>query len=168
MKISNVKISKINKRFITALIAGAISISLVGCNNGKKTIEYDSTRDYEAEYMDNTDEALQSIIEDYEEVVEIANTYWEAKNNDDEEALQKFYTEMRKIYIDYDETKARKANALLPYLMQAEALYRNTDYTFNDEEMDIVNSLDLNMTAGYTTPEFEKVFGSTNDSNKRK
>ena len=69
---------------------------------------------------------------------------------------------MRDIYLNYDANKARKAEALLPYLIEAQVLFRNTEYAFNNDEVKLVDQIypSDQIINGYTIPEFEELYNT--------
>lgn len=156
---------KINKKLVAALLAGSISFSLVGCEKKKKEqnedISYQASSVEEYDFLDKSNEILHNISDDYTEVLRITDLYFAARDNNDVEKLIEFYDNIRDIYLDYDDSKARKAVALIPYLTEAEMVFRNTNYTLNDEEIDIVNQLNLRnkVVSGYTPDELSQLYG---------
>lgn len=149
----------INKKVMVALLATTMSFSLAGCSKAENNSNTYSNQNG-IEFLDESDKALHNIQDDYEDVLEITELYFEARDNNDSKKIKEFFKEMRNIYLKYDDSKARKAEALLPYLIEAEIVFKDTDYSFNDEEMEYLDEIVqyIQTINGYTIPEFDNLY----------
>ena len=149
----------INKKVMVALLATTMSLSLVGCSKAEERNKV-NTSPSGIEFLDESNIALNNIQDDYEDVLEITELYFEARDTYDSKKIKEFFNEMRDIYLNYDDSKARKAQALLPYLIEAEIVFKDTDYSFTDEEIEYLNELVLYIQTinGYTIPEFDNLY----------
>ena len=152
-----------NKKLVATMLTGAISLSLIGSvkAEGSKYIN-DIEIDPAIEFLLDSNDALNNIHNDYEDVLKITDVYFEARKSGDLDKIKEFYSNMRDIYLNYDANKARKAGALLPYFIEAQVLFRNTEYAFNNEEVKLVDQiypLDQ-IINGYTIPEFEELYNT--------
>lgn len=149
----------INKKVMAALLATTMSFSLAGCSKAEeKNNEYSAQSGIE--FLDESNKTLNNIQDDYEDVLEITELYFDARDNNDTKKIKEFYKKMRNIYLKYDDSKARKAQALLPYLIEAEIVFKDTDYSFNDEEMEYLDEIVqyIQTINGYTIPEFDSLY----------
>ena len=149
----------VNKKFMVALLATTMSFSLVGCSKaGEKNTVYSTPSGIE--FLDESDKALHNIQDDYEDVLEITELYFEARDNNDSKKIKKFFKEMRNLYFNYDDSKSRKAEALLPYLIEAEIVFKDTKYSFTDEEIAYLDEMVqyIQTINGYTIPEFDELY----------
>ena len=151
----------INKKLVATILTGAISLSLIGSVKAEGSMNDNNVElDPAIEFLLDSNDALNNIHDDYEEVLKIADIYFEARESCDLDKVKEFYDNMREIYLNYDATKARKAQALLPYFIEAEVLFKNTGYAFNKDEVKLVDQiypLDQ-LINGYTIPEFEELY----------
>ena len=156
-----ININNLNKRLCAALLAGTMTFTLAGCKEVKNN--YNESKNYtqeETEYLNNSKEALVNITDDCEEALKIADIYFDARESNDPKKIKEFYDKMREIYLDYDESKARLANTLLPYFIESEVIFHDSEYAFTEEEMAYVDELYIQdqIINGYTIPEFEKIY----------